>query len=59
MQWQAQLQNAVPAATAKKGGSKAGATAKSSKADAAEQCKAWYQEVTSAAKQSCTDSAQV
>lgn len=45
LQWQAQ-QSAVPAATSKKSASKTG---KGSKADAADQRKAWYQEVTFAA----------
>lgn len=45
LQWQAQ-QSAVPAATGKKSASKTG---KGSKADAADQRKAWYQEVKLAA----------
>lgn len=52
IQWQAQ-QSAAPAATGKKANSKTGTTGKGSKADAAEQRKTWYQEVT-AAKQGCT-----
>ena len=39
-------QSAAPAATGKKAASKAGSAGKGSKADAAEQRKAWYQEVT-------------
>ena len=45
-QWQAQ-QSAVPAATGKKAASKTGKAPP--KVDMADQCKAWYQEVTFAA----------
>lgn len=47
LQWQAQQSAAAPPAPSKKPGSKPG---KSSKLEVAEQRKAWYQEVTPAAK---------